>query len=208
MVTIVIAPVGISNKKLSDIYFLGSFIDKDSPARALKKMDGFSPMPPTLPADSPSCNFGLKDIQPVLLAEGDNSIGIKRHYDFNPGRGICLGYTDTADRGRDLRPRPYILLSGPGGRPISPEILSMPELAGLIRELSRAIGNSGVLSFYEADMLLSVSQGGRIESAGIIKSAGPAAADAVMADYIKRCRLKPGSTERARDMSVRVKLVL
>ncbi|MDD5504699.1 MAG: hypothetical protein PHV77_05235 [Candidatus Omnitrophica bacterium] len=210
MVTIIITPVGISSKKLSDVYFIGSFVDKGSAGRGLKEMDGFSGIPRPLPAARPNYDSDIKDIQPARLAGGDNFIGRKRHYDFKPGQNVSTQDSGGESKGHDSRPRPYIIMSDLLGRPVSPDIIFMPDLGALIGELSRSSGSFGTISFYEADILLSIDRDGRIESAGIIKSAGPPALDVIITGYIKECRFKASgdSVSGREELTIRVKLVL
>jgi hypothetical protein len=204
MIVIVIVPVGMGPKRLSEIYFLGSLLDRNPTIHEAKSADGFlkrdvNVLTLNMPKDK---NTGVSHAR--LFWKESDIIAKKKYYDFRqapasnmekaiPGRHIKGAYKQDAA---------YILSLDV--RPETRKILFKPPLPDFTQALARIQENDDLSARYNIEALVSVENSGAIKSVNITKTSGVSDLDTIIRDYVKRCRFEPVKTTGIQELALSV----
>ena len=207
MVAIIIVPVGISQNKLSEIYFLGSSLDRSSIGHELQSRDGFSRRDRGVLIVKVSQDKDIKGFYPAPAEkENDTTMAKKRYYDFRKASIIRTEKVTPSMQSNDFYKEPFIEISAPEGQPAPREIVLRPLLSEFKMALTEAQRNNNLLSFYSVDISVSIKSDGIVESAHVINTSGVAGIDIAMTDYIKKCKFKPLEADGIQESVISVKI--
>lgn len=207
MVTIIIVPVGISQNKLSEIYFLGSLLDRSSIGHELQSRDGFSRRDRGVLIVKTSQDRDIKGLHPAPFEKENNTMIKKMHYDFRKASTIRTEKVTPSMQSNDFHKEPFIEISAPEGQPAPREIVLRPLLSEFKMALTEAQRNNNLLSFYSVDISVSIKNDGIVESAHVINTSGVAGIDIIMTDYIKKCKFKPLESEGTQESVISMKIL-
>ena len=206
MVAIIIVPVGISQNKLSEIYFLGSLLDRGSIEYEFKSQDGFSRRDRRVLIVK---TFQGKDIKGLHLApfEKENDTMIKKmYYDFRKVSSIRTGKVTPRTENSSLYEGPFIEISVPEGKSTQREIIFRPLLSEFKAVVIEAQKNNNLSSYYDVDISALIKSDGIVESARIIKTSGVADIDIIVIDYVKKCKFKSLEADGIQESAISIKV--
>lgn len=193
MVTIIIVPAGVMQKRLSDIYFLGSLLDKKSFKHEFRNIGNL-----------PGGGEQRARAKPVL--EGRPAFPVKR---VNPGREkgaslkrlYGLDDIDSVIETEKLLPaqaeREY-LYEGPGDRLLEISggakdrlVLFKPPLPDYKTAVSINQQDSILSTSYKVQLKLLITADGTVKSADILQTSGYPDIDLIAERYVKKWKFIP-----------------
>jgi hypothetical protein len=186
IVTIVIVPVGISQKRLSEVYFLGSLLDKSPIGHEFKSPDGFLRKDRGILTLRMPKNTGVSRITPFKKEGG--IIVKKRDYDF---REASVMNIEKAIPGAHIYDGPVTEMPVLEIRHTARKILFRPPLSEFTAEFAGIQVKDNLSSRYNTEFSVSVKRNGTVESVYIMKTSGNTDIDIIMEDYIKKCEFEP-----------------
>ena len=204
IVVIVIVPVGIGQKRLSEIYFLGSLLDRNPTIHEAKSSDGFlkrdvNVLTLNMPKDK---NAGVSHAR--LFRKESDIIAKKKYYDF---RQASVSSMEKAMPGGHIKGTYKQDAAGIPSLDIRPEtgkILFQPPLSDFTQALARIQENHDLSTRYNIEALVSVESSGAIKSVNITKTSGISDLDTMIRDYVKRCRFQPAETASIQELALSV----
>lgn len=206
MVTIVIVPVGISQNKLSEAYFLGSLLDRSSIGREIKSLDGFSRKDRGVLIVKTSQDKDIKGLQLAPFEKENDTMIKKRYYDFRKVSTIRTEKVTPNMQNNGFYKEPFIEILIPEGKSAPREIVFRPILSEFTAALIEAKRKNNLSSYYDIDISVLVKGNGIVESTHIIKTSGIADIDIIMTDYIKKCKFKPLEADAIQESVVSIKI--
>jgi hypothetical protein len=189
-VTIIILPAGISQKRLPEVYFLGSLLDKSPVGYEFKSPEGFlrrdrGILKLNMANDK---NSGVVHVFPINKER--NIIIKKKNYNFREASVIDMG---KAIPGAHKNTYDKPIIGVPDVQVISAarKILFSPPLSDFMPEIARIQRKDNLSSRYHIRISAFVENSGVVESVSIVDTSGDEDIDTIMKDYIKICRFEP-----------------
>lgn len=189
MITVVVLPAGISQKRLSDIYFLGSLIEKDIVSREYKGMEGITRrrvnvrIEPLLAKSK--AGAGLADQVRLVdhaLIKDYNISGVK-------------ALVETEKMLPSLQPERFdkqsiffdFHIDGEAGKR---KILFKPPLPGDINSYLSGQGDN-LNGYYNISLDISITGKGEVLSLDTVETSGNTNVDLIMQEYIEKWKFSP-----------------
>jgi hypothetical protein len=205
-VVIVIAPIGMNQNRLSEVYFLGSLPDRNYATHEIKSLEGFSKRKRGVLIAGTSQDKGMEGARPALLGKENNIVIKKRHYDFKKAPSIYTRKIIPDTQRGVFYKEPSVEISGPGHLPVPGEIVSRPLSSEFKEALTGVQRKDNLSSDYDIEMSVLVRGDGTVGSTRIIKSSGAADVDNIMQDYIKGCRFNAMGSGQSRETAIFIKI--
>jgi hypothetical protein len=190
IVTIIILPAGISQKKLSEVYFLGSLLDKSLVGHESKSSEGFSRRDRGIITLNMTNDKNAVAANVFLINKERDIIIKKKNYNFREASVISM---EKAIPGVQKNIYDEPIMGVPDVKIISAvrKILFRPPLSSLMREIARIQVKDNVSSRYHLEISTFVDNSGVVKSVRTLKASGDEDIDTIMEDYMKNCRFEP-----------------
>jgi hypothetical protein len=199
MITVVVVPAGIRQKRLSDIYFLGSLVEKDIVPREYKGMEGITRrrvnvrIEPLFAGSQPVA--GLAD-QARLVDHA-----LRKDYDVSGMKALV----ETEKILPSLQPESFdkqsiffdFHIDGQAGKR---KILFKPPLPGDINSYLSGQGDN-LNSYYNISLDISITGRGEVLSLDIVETSGNTHIDLIMQEYIENWRFSSLEPDQEDDIT-------
>jgi hypothetical protein len=205
MVTIVIVPVGLNQKRLSEVYFLGSLPNIKAVDYEFKSADGFLKQEKGFLGNMPQ-NKTIKSVYHTFSGENANAIAKKKQYNFKEKiviqtEKIIPGMQDTPAYNNISID---ITVYEDNGVPAN--LLSKPLIQEFLPTLEAAALKYGLSNSYSLTFLLSIKDDGSVENYSLVNKSGMSEIDNLASDYIKQCIFNSTEADTARVLKVSVNM--